>query len=554
MEGIRKKNHNFFDNKVTEELEALKNTLVNSVLIAISVIGLPSLIIAISASRFSGNFPIISTTAYLGIVGLMLFSKRLPLWLKTWPILLFGYFIGTSGLITEGLLSDGFLYYIILSVLSSMLLGTLAGVITMIFCMLNAGIIALAYQKGMLNIDFNVENYLVSSSVWMSFILVVLLFTSLILIVSHRINAFLLNIIRNLSNQTVDLNLAKKELEKEIQHSRVIENSLTKSERKFQNIFNRIQDGIIIFTKDNLLIDANQSFLRMTGFDRKILDKYSLSFVFEDFDAVKDMLFEEGSNQPYIYDTEIYLKTRDQDVHIPVEVTTMPFHEHDPGLFLAVLRDISSKKESEKLVLNAIIQTEETERTRISQDLHDSLGPLLSAVKLYSNSLPDASKDEKRADISNKINELMDEAISTVKEISNNLSSHILNSFGLYEAIESFSEKIKSTYPVKILTEFDPRVEISETIQVTLYRVIVELINNTLKYASARKIKISTAMLKNKVVLLYRDDGTGFDADKEIREKRGMGLFNIHSRIKSLGGTVTIQSGEGKGTHVKIVL
>ena len=549
-----KKGRQSVEYKVQEKLHVLKDTLVNSVLIAVAVIGLPGLVISIFASKFSGNFPFISTGAYLIIVLLLIFSKKLLLPLKIWPILIFGFTIGTSSLISEGLLGDGFLYYIIISIISSMLLGYSAGILTMLSCLVSAFIIALGFHYGKFEINFNIADFHTSVSVWASYILVVMLFTSLILVLSQRINSYLLNVIRDLVKQTNNLDTAKKNLELEIQRSSQIESSLNKSEKKFQNIFNNIHEGIIIFTADDLLIDGNKAFFNLTGFDQTIFKKYKLSDIFVDFENIKPLILGKASNQLFIYDNEILLKTSTPKITVPVEITAKPFYDQVPDLYIAVFRDIRLKKEAEKQILNAIIQTEEKERTRVSQDLHDLLGPLLSAAKLYSTSIPNAAEINKRTDISNKIIELMNEAIKTVKEISNNLSSHVLKSFGLYEAVETFSEKIKATHPIRIVTEFNPEIQLSETIQITLYRVIVELINNTLKYALATKIRISADIVNEKIILTYEDDGKGFDAEKEIKEKRGMGLFNIHSRIKSLGGTITIQSENEKGISVTITL
>ncbi len=148
----------------------------------------------------------------------------------------------------------------------------------------------------------------------------------------------------------------------------------------------------------------------------------------------------------------------------------------------------------------------------------------------------------------------MDEAVKTVKEISNNLSSHILKNFGFLEAINSFAEKIETNYPIKILLELKENMDISETIQIILYRVLVELINNTLKYAYASEIKIKLNTVSGKISIIYSDNGQGFNVEKEMVSGKGMGLHNIHSRIKSLGGTISMKSSEGQGTLVEILI
>ena len=100
------------------------------------------------------------------------------------------------------------------------------------------------------------------------------------------------------------------------------------------------------------------------------------------------------------------------------------------------------RNESEKRVLNAIIQTEEKERRRLAKDLHDGLGPLLSTVKMAVSSLVQLEKDEKNKEIIANTDLVITEAIRSLKEISNNLSPHVLDNFGLASAIKSFSSKV----------------------------------------------------------------------------------------------------------------
>jgi len=276
--------------------------------------------------------------------------------------------------------------------------------------------------------------------------------------------------------------------------------------------------------------------------------------LFDDFNSIRASMFNDDVSLFSSFRNEAVLKTKNRPNPILVETTLIPFQDVKSGSKLIILRDITENRELERITLNAIIQAEEKERTRVSQDLHDSLGPLLSAIKLYSNSIVDADDGRKRKDIHTKITELMDEAVKTVKEISNNLSSHILKNFGFFDALNSFAEKIEMNYPIKIIREFKKDLDIGETIQITLYRVLVELINNTLKYAYASEIKIKLNKVRGKISIAYRDNGQGFDAEKEIERGKGMGLYNIHSRIKSLGGKISMKSREGKGTLVEILI
>jgi signal transduction histidine kinase len=224
-------------------------------------------------------------------------------------------------------------------------------------------------------------------------------------------------------------------------------------------------------------------------------------------------------------------------------------------IFKYMKRVEDSRRLTEKMFLNTIIQTEEKERKRFAKDLHDGLGPLLSSVKMSVSSLAQMKQDETSREIVENTELVINEAIKSLKEISDNLSPHILNNFGLIRALNNFSNKINITKTIRINLvsdlkdeRFDPNVE------VVLYRVICELINNTIKHAQARKIDIDVTKEGNYLNIRYSDNGKGFDVSKVIEQpgSGGMGFSNIYSRINSLKGEINIESEHKKGTLVTI--
>jgi signal transduction histidine kinase len=209
---------------------------------------------------------------------------------------------------------------------------------------------------------------------------------------------------------------------------------------------------------------------------------------------------------------------------------------------------------NDKRLLNTVIQTEEMERRRLSKDLHDGLGPLLSSVKMSVSALKMKDDDEQSSKILKNVIFTVNESINTLKEISNNLSPHVLDKFGLQTAINAFTDQIKQSG--KIQFEFRTNIgscRYSEYIEIIFYRAVCELINNTLKHAYANKVLISLDEEDNKLKLLYQDDGIGFDYDKLITDQHpGMGLNNIRSRINSLNGKFDVESWQGEGIIVSI--
>lgn len=224
-------------------------------------------------------------------------------------------------------------------------------------------------------------------------------------------------------------------------------------------------------------------------------------------------------------------------------------------IFKYMKRVEESRRLTEKMFLNTIIQTEEKERKRFAKDLHDGLGPLLSSVKMSVSSLAQMKHDEASREIVENTELAINEAIKSLKEISDNLSPHVLNNFGLVRALNNFANKINVTKTIRInLTSKITDERFDSNVEVVLYRVICELINNTIKHAQAKKIDISLTQEEDFLNIVYKDDGKGFNVNKVIEQpgSSGMGFSNIYSRINSLKGEINIESEHRKGTLVTI--
>jgi len=214
----------------------------------------------------------------------------------------------------------------------------------------------------------------------------------------------------------------------------------------------------------------------------------------------------------------------------------------------------SFRLKSESKILSTIIKTEEKERRRFAKDLHDGLGPLLSSVKMSVSALSRSGDKKTNKNIIDNMEIVINEALSSIKEISNNLSPHILDNFGLLSAVKSFAEKVSvsKTIIIDINSNLNNQ-RFDYNVEVILYRVICELISNTLKHASAKTINIDLYLKEKVLSLYYYDDGVGFNVDKVLYgEIKGMGLSNILSRIKSINGTFDVLSDENEGVHINI--
>ena len=225
-------------------------------------------------------------------------------------------------------------------------------------------------------------------------------------------------------------------------------------------------------------------------------------------------------------------------------------------IFYSLKRAETDRLLSEKRVINAIINTEENERKRFAKDLHDGLGPILSTVKMSLSALTDRIKDPSGSVILNNTNHLVNEAINTIKDISNNLSPHVLSNFGLASAISAFTTKINQTKTVEI--DFKSNMEtqrLESDKEVVVYRAVCELINNSILHSGASRIEIELNKHEKFVTLQFYDNGRGFDTSSLSKEDtKGMVLSNIETRVKTVEGVFILESTPGKGTSALIKL
>lgn len=208
--------------------------------------------------------------------------------------------------------------------------------------------------------------------------------------------------------------------------------------------------------------------------------------------------------------------------------------------------------EEEKKLLAAkfLVEGQEQERKRIAKDLHDGLGVLLSTTKIQFTSIKDKSPENK--EIIEKATKLLEQATGDVRKISHNMMPGLLTRFGLFEAAEGLMEQLDETEGLKATCEISGDTKrLPENTEIMLYRIIQEMVNNTLKHAKASTILLKIDILPESLKINYTDDGVGFDLEEKLKLK-SIGLNSIQSRINFLGGNITMESKPGKGLNYSI--
>ncbi|MDA3929390.1 MAG: histidine kinase [Prolixibacteraceae bacterium] len=221
-------------------------------------------------------------------------------------------------------------------------------------------------------------------------------------------------------------------------------------------------------------------------------------------------------------------------------------------IFEVLNRIHQDRKENEAKLLSAIISTEEKERKHFSKELHDGLGPVLSSAKMTISAINKTNVEKQNTDLLDKVESLVDNAILTTREISNHLTPHVLERYGLKKAIETFirNTMVSETIQINVSSNLGTR-RYSDSIEVMLYRICCELVNNSQKHAFATKISIVLTDRIGALELEYKDNGIGFNSK---HEKYGMGLTNIVSRVKSLNGSIEMISSPKNGFIANVKL
>jgi len=205
----------------------------------------------------------------------------------------------------------------------------------------------------------------------------------------------------------------------------------------------------------------------------------------------------------------------------------------------------------QKQMLQTVIQTQETERERIARDLHDGISSKLNVVSLNSHLLktPNLSVAEIE-DITNNINDLTSKALENSRQIAHDLFPPVFDKFGLKAGIEELIVEFKSTNKFEVSFSNELNLDLlTKEQQLNFFRIIQELLNNTLKYAQAKKVSIKFMRLSKFNALIYKDDGIGF---KNSNVKKGMGLTNIESRVSFLKANHLIKTSPNNGFEINI--
>ncbi|MCF8297700.1 MAG: tetratricopeptide repeat protein [Saprospiraceae bacterium] len=332
---------------------------------------------------------------------------------------------------------------------------------------------------------------------------------------------------------------------------------LLESEKKYKELANLLPQTVFELDINRKFTIINSAGLSLTGYSKfDLINGFYIDDIIIENDLKRfqeDILYIlEGGK----YKGQEYIMIRKDKSTFPGITYISPIKDKNNVAvgYRGIIIDITEQKHLERKLLSSVIETEDKERKQFSEDLHDGLGPLLSTIKLYFNQLNAEGIDKiEKKEMIKYTNELIDDAITTARSIANHLMPETISDNGLIPAINSFCEKLNFTKTINVVFKTSNiNQRYPNSVETAIYRIIIELINNTIKHAAANNINILMKEDSRILSIIFEDDGIGFDPALTLRKEEGLGLNNVLNRAKSINAKCKIESHENKGTIVNI--
>ena len=219
-------------------------------------------------------------------------------------------------------------------------------------------------------------------------------------------------------------------------------------------------------------------------------------------------------------------------------------------------RIIELETEKHLAATEAVLKGEEQERTRLAKDLHDGLGGMLSGIKYSLNTMKgNLIMTPENVQAFERSMDMLDSSIKEMRRVAHNMMPEALVKFGLDTALKDFCNDINRSGALKVNYQsigLEDAV-FEQTVSITIYRIVQELLNNTMKHAVAQNAIVQVSKTDNVLSVEVEDDGKGFDT-AILKQVQGIGWINIQNRIEFLKGKLDVNSQPGKGTSVHIEL
>jgi PAS domain S-box-containing protein len=340
---------------------------------------------------------------------------------------------------------------------------------------------------------------------------------------------------------------------------------LRESEARKQAIMQSALDSIITIDHAGRIIEVNSATEKIFGLNQsKLIGKSVVGLIPVPFKP----WFQNGLANSFVGErgpvqgSRIELAVMRADGgFFPAEFVVTRITLAGPPMFTIYIRDMTQQKRAEaelRSLPQRIIKAQETERSRIAQELHDGINQLLASVKMRLRKVEDSLPELRPAprEILHRCDDLLVRALEENRRIAHNLRPTELDNLGLAAACGSFCNEVQLRTNLLIQCRLiSPTRRLLPMVELNLFRIIQESVNNIVKHARAKTVNLSMQIRRSVLTIKIQDDGCGFDpktAHVGKLKAHGLGLTNIRERALSLNGTCEIESEPGRGTVVTV--
>ena len=354
------------------------------------------------------------------------------------------------------------------------------------------------------------------------------------------------------------------ELEERIAERKRAEIALRESEERYRELFENAKDAMYVHDLDGNYIRINRAAEELTGYNREEIVGHN----FTEFIAHEHVKLVRQSFCPRLakvgetsYEVDVIAK---DGRRVPVEVSSRAIYEN--GVLVGVqgtARDITERKSAQdalQMFSRQLIEAQENERRRISRELHDQIGQILTAVKMNLYTVQQFCKMSEAGSYVKDNIDAVDEALRLVRDLSVDLRPPVLDDLGLATALRWYVDRylIRTGLNVEVVIDLpDPNERFSRDGETACFRIAQEALSNIARHAQATQVQVQLAKDENMLLLTVKDDGVGFDLDNlHKRAPRGatLGLVSMQERAHAAGGAIEIDSARSRGTEVRFTL
>lgn len=316
----------------------------------------------------------------------------------------------------------------------------------------------------------------------------------------------------------------------------------------FNSAFHSITDSLVVIDNAGVIIDFNESFIVLTEFKKEdVIGQNLKKFLKLNLASTVQKL--DKHSKAIDFESEV-TNSSSRKIMVECHVSVI---DNNKCHSLVKIHDLTDKIHQEAGRIATIIKTQEEERNRVASDLHDSIGQQISALKFYFDSIQKQKDEKLRIQLLKKTEALIDNVSDEIRNICFQLMPRSVEKFGIGQSIKQLADLIHFSTGIK----FDVKIEektnkLDPNVSMSVYRVIQEFVNNSIKHAKCKNIGIHLSIKPKLLTLTMTDDGIGFTNDASL--KKGNGIDNINLRIKYLKGELDFNPEKNKGVKLNIAI